>query len=137
MRWRERIGNTLARWFYGRNGVDQLNIALIYLMAAVHLAGWLVRSQAAVLALDAIGTVLLAVTVFRLFSRNLTRRRAENAVFVRYIWRPARNRLQQLRDRSHRYVTCPDCGAVCRVPRIKGTIEITCPKCGAKRRVKG
>ena len=26
--------------------------------------------------------------------------------------------------------TCPQCGAVCRVPKGKGRIVITCPRCG-------
>ena len=35
-------------------------------------------------------------------------------------------------DREHRYFTCKNCKAICRVPAGKGRIVITCPKCGAQ-----
>ena len=35
-------------------------------------------------------------------------------------------------DKEHKYFTCKNCGAICRVPAGKGKIIITCPKCGAQ-----
>ena len=73
-------------------------------------------------------------TLFRMFSRNLEKRRGENARFMEKVWWPVSRRIagsrQQRMDKEHRYFTCPSCGAVCRVPRGKGRIVITCPRCG-------
>ena len=84
-----------------------------------------------------IGTVAGIITLlalFRMFSRNLEKRRAENAKFMEKVWWPISRRIagkrQQRMDKEHCYFTCPGCGAVCRVPRGKGRIVITCPRCG-------
>ena len=73
-----------------------------------------------------------------MFSRNLEKRRAENAAFLQKIWWPVKRRFasgrQQRMDREHKYFTCPKCKTVCRVPAGKGKIVITCPKCGAEIR---
>ena len=39
---------------------------------------------------------------------------------------------ERIRDRKHRYFTCPRCHQTVRVPRGKGKIAITCPKCKEK-----
>ena len=74
------------------------------------------------------------LALFRMFSRNLEKRRAENAKFMEKVWWPISRRMagkrQQRMDKEHCYFTCPGCGAVCRVPRGKGRIVITCPRCG-------
>jgi len=78
--------------------------------------------------------VLMVFILFRMFSKNLTKRRAENQKFMGWIWK-ARNNAAGAKarraDKEHKYFTCK-CGAICRVPVGKGKIVITCPKCGAK-----
>lgn len=131
-----RVSSALARFMYGRNGSDQLNMALL----VVYLAVWilqvvLVRFQTARLVLEAVALVLIVVVFFRMFSKNLPRRRAENAKFLSW-WAPVRNRTaasrQRRLDKEHKYFTCKNCKTVCRVPAGKGKVEITCPKCGRK-----
>ena len=92
-------------------------------------AVWLTRSPGVNLGFTAVFMAVWALWAFRVFSRNLPRRREENARFLRWM-RTARGRMARLRDREHRYFPCPGCGATCRVPRGKGTLRITCPKCG-------
>ena len=76
--------------------------------------------------------------LFRMFSRNLEKRRAENAKFMQW-WGPKQSALRGAKarraDKEHKYVKC-SCGAYCRVPRSVGMVELTCPKCGKKRIVK-
>ena len=124
----------LARFMYGRNGTDQLNMALLLLyLVLVLLQGALVgatRSAGVDLVFSAVTLVLAVWIIFRILSRNVEKRRAENARFLR-LGRPLLGRLARARDRQHRYFTCPRCRTVCRVPRGKGTIRITCPKCGS------
>ena len=78
--------------------------------------------------------LLMVFILFRMFSKNLTKRRAENQKFMGWIWK-ARNNAAGAKarraDKEHKYFTCR-CGAICRVPVGKGKIVITCPKCGAK-----
>lgn len=123
----------MARFMYGRNGTDQLNIALllVYLLLVIlrSIAVGITGSAAVDLIFAVVTLVMAAWILFRIFSRNLTRRREENARFLRRV-QPMRGRVARLRDRDHRYFTCPGCKTVCRVPRGKGTIRITCPKCG-------
>ena len=85
--------------------------------------------------LNLLAIALAALVLFRVFSRNLARRRAENARFLSW-WTPLKNRAagarQRRQDKEHKYFTCDGCKTICRVPAGKGKIEITCPKCGRK-----
>lgn len=131
-----RFTSAIARFMYGRNGPDQLNTALLILYVIVW-AAQLFASRVTVLAavLNALSVLLALLVLFRLFSRNLARRRAENARFLSW-WLPIKNRVSGVRQRSldkeHKYFTCKNCRTICRVPAGKGKIEITCPKCGEK-----
>ena len=76
---------------------------------------------------------------FRIFSRNLARRRAENQRFVNWWWRMKSSRQgarERHADKDHKYFTCKNCRTICRVPVGKGNIVITCPKCGAQIRAR-
>lgn len=129
----QRIRNALCRFMYGRNGADQLGLYVIWTAVAVNVVTIFVRNATAHMILSILGTVLTIVALFRIFSRNLPRRRAENAKFLeKVIWPVQRRRnaaRQRRQDKAHKYFTCPSCGTVCRVPRGKGKIVITCPKC--------
>ena len=133
------VGNALVRFMYGRNGVDQLNVALLwgYLLAAVLRIIQAMTLQLAILdvLLDVVQLVMLAVTVFRMFSKNLPKRRAENQKWVNWWWRVknagSASRARRA-DKDHKYFVCKNCKTVCRVPVGKGKIIITCPKCGAQ-----
>lgn len=71
---------------------------------------------------------------FRMFSRNVTKRRAENAKYlnktysIRMYFRSLGERWRQRRD--YKFFRCPSCGTLLRVPRGKGKIKIVCRKCG-------
>lgn len=131
-----RVTGAIARFMYGRNGTDQLNAALL----AAYLLVWLIqillgRYAAVRMVLEAVSLTLAILVLFRTFSRNLSKRRAENAKFLS-LWYPVKNRIaiarQRRRDKEHKYFVCKNCGTVCRVPSGKGRLEITCPKCGVK-----
>lgn len=121
---------------YGRNGTDQLNMALLCAyLAALVLAALLGRISPVRVLLEAVTVALAVLVLFRTFSRNLSKRRAENKRFLAW-WRPVKQRItgarQRRRDKDHKYFTCKNCKTICRVPTGKGKIEITCPKCGGK-----
>ena len=131
-----RISSALARFMYGRNGNDQLNLALLAVYIFVLLVQALLgRISAVRVILDVITLALAVLVIFRAFSKNLTKRREENARFLNW-WHPVKSRIsgarQRRRDKDHKYFTCKSCKTICRVPSGKGRIEITCPKCGGK-----
>ena len=131
-----RVSSATARFMYGRNGNDQLTLALLAAYVVVLLVQTLLgRILIVRLVLEAVSLALAFLILFRSFSKNLTKRRAENAKFLNW-WYPAKNRIAAARsrsqDKSHKYFTCKNCKTICRVPAGKGKIEITCPKCGGK-----
>ena len=128
----------VSRFMYGRHGGDQLNTALLVAYLVLWLVGGLVagllRSQLLHSLFNLLMTVLIVAALFRTFSKNLEKRRAENAKFLQWWW-PTKNKLlgakARHQDKDHKYFTCKQCKTVCRVPAGKGKIRITCPKCGS------
>ncbi len=129
----QKIGNGLARFMYGRNGADHLCMAMILTALVLNIVNMFITNDLAYVILNTLSTVLTVWMVFRMFSRNLQKRRAENARFLDKVWWPLKRRFgaakRQSQDKEHKYFTCPNCRTVCRVPRGKGKIVITCPKC--------
>ena len=119
----------LRRFMAGRYGSDQLNNALLLLGLLLLVIEWITGW-------NWIGIFVLALLFlcyFRMFSRNIQARYAENQWFLRK-WRPISNRLKNARMRfqdrkTHRYFKCPQCKQRLRVPRGRGKINITCPHC--------
>ena len=124
------IRNAIQRLMYGRYGGDQLNTFMLigylvcYLLFA--LTHWRI--------LYWLSLALIFFTFFRMFSRNIMKRREENYKFQHLVG-PVQKwlRLQRTirKDKEHRYFKCPNCGQQLRVPRGKGTITVTCRGCGA------
>jgi len=126
------IRNWLRRVMVGRYGPDQLYFALFF--AAILLA--IAASLSGLSILSLLSYVLLALAIFRVFSRNIYKRRAENDRFLRFWWPVKmwfRTRFVRLKSsRTHCFFRCPGCRNVLRVPRGKGRVQITCPKCGQR-----
>ena len=122
-----------ARFMAGRNGNDQLNIFLLIAdVVLLLLAG--IFSESVGKYLYPVVFVLLVYIYFRMFSRNVNRRREENGKFVRLkfkisaAFRVRHERWVQRRD--YKFFTCPSCKTTLRVPRGQGKIKIVCRKCG-------
>ena len=130
--------DALYRFMYGRNGVDALNWALFAVELVLSLLSSFVRVQAVAATLYFLSVVLMFIVLIRIFSRNLTQRRAENARFLSW-WAPKMDAMRGAKarraDKAHKYVRC-SCGAYCRVPKNIGKVELTCPKCGKKKVIK-
>ena len=125
-----RMANGLRSFMAGRYGTDQLNTALMIAYLALYLisilSGWSILYWVAL--------VLVLVTLFRCLSRQIDRRRAEDAKFlqlVRPVRRKFKNMMARIRDKDHRYFKCPNCKQQMRVPRGKGRITVHCRSCGA------
>ena len=124
------IRRGLTRFMAGRYGGDQLNLFLMALYLILYAVFLFVRLWV----LEVPAVALIAVSLYRSLSRNLERRRAENARFLQVVrpiarkWGAFRSRAH---DREHRYFKCPNCGQQMRVPRGKGRITVHCRSCGA------
>ncbi len=114
----QRLKQSFFRFMYGRYGTDQLNNVLLILGVVLTVLGWF----SSLPIITFLSYVPLALVIFRMFSRNVNRRRKENQKFMQFFAR--------LKDRESRYFSCPRCHQTVRVPRNRGKINIHCPKCG-------
>ena len=123
----------LMRFMVGRNGNDQLNLFLYAVDAVLLIAATLVRGQVGRWMYAAV-LVLLGYIYFRMFSRNLTKRREENGKYLRVRYsieaglKIRKEKWVQRKD--YKFFTCPSCKTTLRVPRGHGKIKIVCRKCG-------
>ena len=121
--------NFIQRLLYGRYGWDQLNFCLTGVALVLYLLDLFLDASPLYL----IYFLCILVVLFRVFSRNYARRRAENAKFLTLVgpvvrWFKLRRTIH--RDKDHCYFKCPNCGQQLRVPRGKGKITVTCRSCG-------
>ncbi len=119
----------LQKFMYGRYGADALGSFTLVL----YLAFWLLGAVTGWWVVHLFATLLAFVTLYRMLSRNISRRRAENQRFltvtapIRGWWRSAKLRRT---DKTHKYFKCPNCGQQLRVPKGAGRIKVTCRSCG-------
>ena len=113
----------------GRYGADQLyRVMLIGGAVLVILSNFIFEVFFLLL-----GWILVVLAFVRAFSKDYSRRYAENQKFleltgkIRKVFGKQRYVMEQRKD-YHIY-TCPGCKQKIRIPRGKGRIEITCPKC--------
>ena len=123
----------LMQFMVGRNGVDLFSRFLTYLALVLIILRLFIRGTfGAVLWYMAL--IVLIYAYFRIFSKNLSKRRAENAKYYAYRCKVV-NGFQNWRERRRQskdycFFRCPSCHAMLRVPRGKGKVRVTCRKCG-------
>lgn len=117
------------RFMYGRYGGDQLNVFLLCLGLVLYLLSQLLRAPL----LSLLYMAVMVAALYRTLSRNIPKRRSENAKFLSLfapVLRWFRLRKAILKDKDHRYFKCPNCHQQLRAPRGKGKISVTCRNCG-------
>ena len=114
----------------GRSGADQFSRFLSYVALALIVANLFVRSSV----LWILALLVLVYTYYRMFSKNVARRREENGRYLQLQYKltgGVKNCLDRWKQRKEFvFFRCPDCRAMLRVPRGKGRIRVTCRKCG-------
>lgn len=122
----------LRKFMYGRNGGDQLSNALLVLSIILTFAGSLLKLQW----ISTIGFIPLGISLFRVFSKDISKRRMENYKFAMLLspfYSKLKNTEKRLKDsKTHKYYKCPNCKQQLRVPKGKGKIVVTCTKCKTK-----
>ena len=116
-----KLAERLRNFMIGRNGQDQLGVAMFLTGVVCLVLSMIFGRFLWSFVFNLLSWVLLLLCIFRMYSRNLAARGAENRAFLRFF--------AQLKDRKHRYFHCPHCRQQVRVPRGRGKISITCPKC--------
>nr|WP_330397791.1 hypothetical protein [Lachnoclostridium sp. An169] len=121
------------RFMQGRYGIDQFSKFLLILGVVVVLLSSFLSRNPVGLVFYLIGWALVIYCYFRMFSRNTSKRYAENQAFlaktykIRTFFSQQKNIWKQ--RRVYHIYTCPNCRQKIRIPRGKGKIEIRCPKC--------
>ena len=121
----------LKRFMYGRYGGDNLSKALLVLSFILLMVSNLLPRSLAVLIL--IAYIPGFICIYRMFSRNIFKRRQENYKYLKIrnsvvFW--FKGKLKTTKDlKTHKYFKCPNCRQKLRVPRKQGKIAVTCPKC--------
>ena len=124
----------------GRYGMDSLNGFILVLSFVIWTVNIFVFNRLAHYIIMVVQLLLVALFIFRMLSRNVTMRSAENRRFQK-VYEPVKNWVQltykRIRDRKdYRYLKCPVCKAQLRVRNQKGEHGVRCPKCRGDFRVK-
>lgn len=121
------------RFMQGRYGVDAFSKLLVGAGLAVTILSMLFQRNRIAGVFAMLGWICIIYAYFRIFSRNHSKRFAENQEYLkrtsklRYLFQ---NRKHILEDhKTHHIYRCPSCKQKIRVPKGKGKIEIRCPKC--------
>lgn len=121
----------LNRFMQGRYGNDRLNQ---FLMVAALVCIVLSFIWGGVF--DLIALLLMIYAYYRMLSRNMYQRAAENQWYLRKeqkvkgFFGKQKNVFQQ--RKTHHIYKCPNCKQKIRVPKGKGRIAIRCQKCGTE-----
>ncbi len=120
------------QFMQGRYGADQMGQMLSAVSMVFLIISLFSRNQAWFL-LAVIGIVY---NYFRMFSKNISKRYAENQKYLTMtagIRRKIASWKSQLAQRKIYHIyRCPGCKQKIRVPRGRGKIEIRCPKCNTR-----
>lgn len=119
----------IMRFMQGRYGNDQLNRFLMFVAMAL-----LIISVFGLDFLYFVALVIMVYAYFRMFSKQIYKRSAENQKYLQYEWK-VKSRFQKKKrevqqSKTHHIYKCPNCKQKIRVPRGRGRIAITCRKCG-------
>lgn len=121
----------LQRFMWGRYGNDNLNQVLMAFAMVSLVISLFFRGPFYLLAL-----IAMIYAYFRMFSRNIAKRSAENQWFLRKTQKLRagfqKKKREMVQRRHYHIYKCPSCKQKIRVPRGRGRIAITCRKCGTE-----
>lgn len=132
MNWRDKF----TSFMYGRYGIDQLSRFMLVVTFVLCILSIFIRTYIISLLILA----LIIIIYFRMFSKNIYKRAAENEKYLRFISNfkgkasagtssYSKNAEQR---KYYKFFKCPGCSQKIRIPKGHGKIEIRCPKCNTK-----
>jgi hypothetical protein len=121
--------NWLKRFMMGRYGFDQLSMALVIFSFILTITANLLNLQILVF----LSYVPLGISVFRILSRDTSKRSMENykfSILKNHVSSWFNKKKNYVRDiKTHRYFKCKNCKTKLRIPKGRGRVIVTCPKC--------
>lgn len=131
------------KFLQGIYGIDLLSLVLLLIALLFNFSRYT----------SFIGIALIIISLFRIFSRDITKRQAENNSLIRFLNKPLskfglripynsqpidftsfsysykvfKNMLKE--KKNYKITKCPKCGQKLRLPRKKGKIVVTCKRC--------
>ncbi len=131
------------KFLQGIYGIDLLSLILLLVASLFNLSRYT----------SFIGLALVIISLLRIFSRNLNKRRAENNSLINFLNKPLsklglripynsqpidftsfsylyqviKNKFNE--KKNYKITSCPKCGQKLRLPRKKGKIVVTCKRC--------
>ncbi|MDU5571097.1 MAG: hypothetical protein E6064_07395 [Peptoniphilus harei] len=126
----------MRKFMIGRYGQDELGKFILSLALILLIINLFVKTAA----LSAAALVLIIYSYYRIFSRDVRARYAENKKFLTSL-DPLRRKFFSSKNKYdnrkvYKYIKCPKCKFEMKVPKNKGKIRVTCKKCGEKFIVK-
>lgn len=131
-----KILKTLNKWLSNSYGTDELYRFLLAICLIMIIINIFVDN----IIFKVIELIIFTFAMYRVFSKNYSRRRKENQMYIKI-----KNKLkkkydlqkQKIRDRrTHMYKKCPQCKQMIRLPLQKGKHMVKCPTCGNRFEVR-
>ena len=126
----QRLKERLAIFMQGRHGPD--NLGMFTLLSG--LVASLLGSFTGIGLFSLAGFALYVTTVFRMLSRNNTKRFEENRKYLELTsnWKLKSSQFikRMKNSKDYKYFKCPNCKVLLRMKRGSGTRDITCVRCG-------
>lgn len=126
----ENLKQKFNAYTVGRNGVDELSTATL-------IFGVVMTLLAAILGIGLfrlLGLAAYFVTLFRMFSKDIDKRREENRKYLQASgkYRKEWNQflLRRKNSKEYKYFRCPKCRQIIRAKRGSGMKHVVCKKCG-------
>lgn len=119
----------LIRSMQGRNGPDSISRSLFVPIIFLMILSAVVNNSIIKIISIFLLWALVFYMYFRIFSKNIYKRRSENDAYEKRI-NYLKRRIKERKD--YRFFDCPNCHTHLRVPKGKGNIIITCSKCQTK-----
>lgn len=125
----QKIKDSFRSFMAGRYGGDQLSRVQVW-------TGFIIYMIAIFTGAGILGYLGLAVYVwafFRIFSRNVEKRAAENRMYLEKtanVRRSVSQAMNRFKNRKqYKYFRCPQCKSYLKLPRNVGEVTVTCGKC--------
>lgn len=121
----------IYRFMSGRYGVDAFYKFLMILDIIIIIINAFVSS----LWISIIAYLIMGYAIFRIMSRNILKRQAENRFYLNIKWKitsffRSLFKSKKTNDKkTHIFRICPNCKAKIRLPRKKGPHKVRCPRC--------
>ena len=120
----------VRKFMYGRYGNDELSMFLMKLYIVLFILSIFIKLDI----ISIIELLIFIIVIFRILSKNISARRRENSIFLKYknkFLKPFKNIKRNLNDKEHIYKKCKHCKTLMKLPvDSKRGIKIAkCPKC--------